>query len=70
MFFKKKKNALQFESDFQQLCLKNKANLADEIKNLGFHYATKAGISISIEDLKVPPKKKNLIVIGNKEIVN
>ena len=32
MFFKKKKNALQFESDFQQLCLKNKANLANEIK--------------------------------------
>ena len=36
--------------------------LADELKELGFHYATKAGISISIEDLKVPPVKKNAII--------
>lgn len=28
--------------------------LADELKYLGFKYATQAGISISIEDLKVP----------------
>ena len=26
--------------------------LADDLKELGFHYATKAGISISVEDLK------------------
>ena len=28
--------------------------LADELKYLGFKYASQAGISISIEDLKVP----------------
>ena len=38
--------------------------LADEIKDLGFNYATKAGISISIEDLKIPPTKKKIIRIG------
>ena len=43
--------------------------LADELKELGFDYATKAGISISIEDLKIPPSKKNLLSIGNKEIL-
>ena len=42
--------------------------LADELKELGFHYATKAGISISVEDLKVPPIKKNLLVEAYKEI--
>ena len=42
--------------------------LADELKELGFHYATKAGISISIEDLKVPPVKKNAIIEAHKEI--
>tara|TARA_B100000768_G_scaffold179022_1_gene195864 strand:- start:10617 stop:14309 length:3693 start_codon:yes stop_codon:yes gene_type:complete len=42
--------------------------LADELKELGFHYATKAGISISIEDLKVPPIKKNSLIEASKEI--
>jgi DNA-directed RNA polymerase subunit beta' len=28
--------------------------LADELKYLGFKYASQAGISISIEDLKIP----------------
>ena len=43
--------------------------LADEIKDLGFHYATKAGISISVEDLKVPPSKKELLLKSNNEII-
>jgi DNA-directed RNA polymerase subunit beta' len=43
--------------------------LADEIKDLGFNYATKAGISISIEDLKIPPTKKELLLFGNNEIM-
>jgi DNA-directed RNA polymerase subunit beta' len=35
--------------------------IADKVKNLTFHYATKSGISLSIEDLRVPQKKKSLI---------
>ena len=42
--------------------------LADDLKELGFHYATKAGISISVEDLKVPPIKKSLLAEAYKEI--
>ena len=42
--------------------------LADDLKELGFHYATKAGISISVEDLKVPPIKKSLLSEAYKEI--
>ena len=45
-------------------------NLADELKYLGFKYATKAGISISIEDLKVPFIKKFLLKKANQEILN
>ena len=44
--------------------------LADEMKELGFYYATKAGISISIEDLKIPPTKKKLLFEANTEILN
>ena len=31
--------------------------LVEELKTLGFKYATKAGISLGIDDLKIPPKK-------------
>jgi len=44
--------------------------LADELKYLGFRYATQAGISISIEDLKVPPTKNDMLEKANKDILN
>ena len=28
--------------------------IADKVKNLTFHYATMSGISLSVEDLRVP----------------
>lgn len=42
--------------------------MADKLKELGFHYATKAGISLSVEDLKVPPTKTDLLNKTNQEI--
>jgi DNA-directed RNA polymerase subunit beta' len=42
--------------------------MADRLKELGFHYATKAGISLSVEDLKVPPTKRELLNKTNEEI--
>lgn len=42
--------------------------LADKIKQTGFSYATKSGISITIEDLKVLSIKKKLLLMGNEEI--
>jgi DNA-directed RNA polymerase subunit beta' len=42
--------------------------MADRLKELGFHYATKAGISLSVEDLKVPPTKRDLLNKTNEEI--
>jgi RNA polymerase Rpb1, domain 5/RNA polymerase Rpb1, domain 4 len=36
--------------------------LVEELKNIGFQYATKAGISLGIEDLKIPKKKNYLIM--------
>nr|YP_010903669.1 RNA polymerase b-subunit [Hypnea wynnei]WCH56521.1 RNA polymerase b-subunit [Hypnea wynnei] len=37
------------------------ANMVDKLKDLGFYYATKAGISLSLEDLRIPPQKQNLL---------
>jgi DNA-directed RNA polymerase beta'' subunit len=42
--------------------------LADELKYLGFKYATQAGISISIEDLRVPYVKNLILLKANQQI--
>ena len=51
--------------DSMQAC-----SLADELKYLGFKYASQAGISISIEDLKVPFVKQLMLQKANQEILN
>jgi DNA-directed RNA polymerase beta'' subunit len=43
--------------------------LADKLKYLGFQYATQAGISISIEDLKIPFVKNLMLKQSNQEIL-
>ena len=40
--------------------------LVEKFKSIGFEYATKAGISLGIEDLKIPPKKSFLIFEAEK----
>ena len=37
------------------------ATMVDNIKQLGFHYATKSGITIAINDIRVPPDKAKII---------
>ena len=44
------------------------ADLANSLKNLGFKYATRAGVTISIDDLDVPESKRGLISAAEKEI--
>jgi DNA-directed RNA polymerase subunit beta' len=45
-------------------------SLADELKYLGFKYASQAGISISIEDLRVPFVKNQMLQNAHQEILN
>jgi len=42
--------------------------LLDDLKNLGFEWATLAGISIGIDDLVVPPQKGKILDKANKEV--
>ena len=46
---------------FRNYGIARAANMADRLKDLGFYYATKAGLSLSLEDLRIPPIKKTLI---------
>ena len=42
--------------------------IADRVKSLTFHYATISGISLSVEDLRVPFRKKNLVGLTVNEV--
>jgi len=42
--------------------------LADRLKNLGFMHSTKAGISIAIDDMKIPSGKEKHIGEADKEV--
>src|SRR3954454_17227635 len=43
--------------------------MLDHIKDLGFLYATRAGITISIDDLIVPPGKRDFVENAQNEVV-
>jgi DNA-directed RNA polymerase subunit beta' len=49
--------------------LETTVEMLDEIKTLGFLYATKAGISIGIDDLVVPLNKATLVNAAEKEVI-
>jgi DNA-directed RNA polymerase subunit beta' len=42
--------------------------LLDELKKLGYKYATMSGISISLNDMKVPPQKKERVKKAYQEV--
>lgn len=44
------------------------SQMADRIKDLGFKYATRAGVSISVEDLQVPQEKRQLLAAAEEDI--
>ncbi|MFI5274598.1 MAG: DNA-directed RNA polymerase subunit beta', partial [Ktedonobacterales bacterium] len=44
------------------------AALADEIKRIGFHYATKAGASIAISDVIVPPAREQILANADTKV--
>lgn len=45
------------------------AQLADDIKDLGFRFATHSGISIGIDDLVSPSNKKSIIDDGEQKVI-
>jgi len=41
----------------------------DDLKDIGFKYATKSGVSISIDDIKVPDEKEPTVVEAKKQVI-
>jgi len=48
--------------------IENTAGFLDDLKRLGFTYATQAGISISIDDIKIPKEKASIIETAKKDV--
>jgi DNA-directed RNA polymerase subunit beta' len=50
--------------------LGNKATviLADRLRTLGYQYATRAGLSICVDDMQIPPDKEKFITASNAEV--
>ncbi|EKQ67443.1 DNA-directed RNA polymerase subunit beta' [Leptolyngbyaceae cyanobacterium JSC-12] len=44
------------------------AQMADKLKDLGFKFATRAGVSISVDDLQVPATKRKLLEAAEETI--
>ena len=72
IFYNKTINKKELKSivhaTFQSYGIIQATNLAEKLKKTGFSFATQAGISISIEDLKVPPTKDTLFSKNNTQI--
>jgi hypothetical protein len=56
------------QKTFSKFGVFSSSALLDSLKYLGFSYATTAGVSINIEDLKTPDIKKHFIKTANEEI--
>jgi len=53
---------------FSQLGEKKTIDLVERLKYLGYSYATKAGLSLSIEDLLIPQTKKSLLTSTQQKL--
>ena len=66
---KKKQISGLINSCYRRLGLKKSVVFADKLMYTGFHYATKAGVSVGIDDLIVPEEKKGILDDAEAEVV-
>ena len=65
---KKKEISRLINTSFRRSGLRNTVIMADRLMATGFTYATRAGISICLDDMLVPPQKSELIGAAEKEV--
>ena len=64
----KKELSLLVEKCYKQLGHFRTVQLLDDLKRTGFHYATVAGLSISLSDMHIPKIKKEEILEARKKV--
>ena len=65
---KKKEISRLINASFRKCGLKETVVFADKLMQSGFRLATRAGISIAIDDMLVPPQKPELIARAEREV--
>jgi len=65
---KKKEISKLINTSFRKCGLKETVVFADKLLQNGFRLATRAGISIGIDDMLVPPEKHGIIAEAEKEV--
>jgi len=65
---KKKEISKLINTSFRKCGLKETVVFADKLLQNGFRLATKAGISIAVDDMLVPPQKSEIIERAEKEV--
>ncbi len=65
----KKRLADLIDTCYRRAGSKETVILADKLKDLGYQYATKAGISICIDDMKIPKRKTELLGKSEAEVL-
>ena len=53
---------------YRRLGLKDTVVFADQLMYMGFHYATRAGISIGIDDMRIPTEKAAILGQAENEV--
>ena len=53
---------------YRKLGLKDTVVFADQLMYMGFHYATRAGVSIGIDDMVIPEEKKSILDEAETEV--
>ena len=66
---KKKELANLIDEAYRRCGDKKTVILADRLKDLGYYYATKAGISICVDDMTIPESKKEIIEKAREEVL-
>ncbi|OIQ85769.1 DNA-directed RNA polymerase subunit beta' [mine drainage metagenome] len=65
---KKKEISRLINTSFRRCGLRDTVIMADQLMYTGFAYATRAGISICVDDMLVPQQKNELIAAAEKEV--
>ncbi|PKO82772.1 MAG: DNA-directed RNA polymerase subunit beta' [Betaproteobacteria bacterium HGW-Betaproteobacteria-11] len=65
---KKKEISKLIDESFRRCGLKNTVVFADQLMQYGFRLATRAGISICLDDMQIPDQKRSLIEAAELEV--
>ncbi len=65
---KKKEISRLINTSFRRVGIRETVIFADKLMQMGYRYATRAGISIAVNDMLVPPEKGSLIGAAEREV--